>query len=155
MKHRWEWVRGHERGRKRQLRVEMKIMNHIIVCVLIMAVTVSCTVSNRDDVRGTYVKINQVNTIDTIRLYENAYIQHIYTNDGKLVVNNKGSYEILESGMVVFKNFYFNYDRNFKKFPEILTTSYGELAVFIRKGLGGVGFCSGHFEGENCYYRIP
>lgn len=133
----------------------MKKMIHINVYAMLTIVAISCNVSSKDSVPGIYIKRNQINTIDTIYIYKDKYIQRIYTNEGKLIVDNEGSYEMLESGMVVFNHFYFNYDRDFIEFPEISTTSFGELAVFIRKGWGGVKFCSGHFEGENCYYRIP
>lgn len=131
-----------------------KLMAIIGITLLIIVVANRSCVIDEQNVIGTYVGKNLKNTKDTVRIYECGYEQMIYSNNGILKIENHGKWEITESGMIRLSHFFFNYDRDFDKYPEIALTSYGELTALVQNRMGEIRFCSGHYEGEGCYYQV-
>jgi len=124
-----------------------------ITLLIVIIVNISFVIDEQNII-GIYVGENLKNTKDTVVIYESGYVQRVYSRNGTLKIDNHGEWKITESGMIRLNHFFFNYDRDLDKYPEVASTSYGELTAVVHNRICKIQFCSGYYEGEGCYYRI-
>ena len=88
--------------------------------------------SNKNNITGTYVSRNTVNTIDTLKIYsDSSYFHVIYrANDKSIVYENAGKWKQCE-GYITFIDFYIDQDDVHSKeegnFENVLMTTEYQL----------------------------
>lgn len=75
----------------------------------------SCRIDKTDSVLGSYVIVNNINTIDTLIVKEEKYIRKIYRKDGSFLYENVGKWKIDNNSRINFYNFFIDRDLNYDK----------------------------------------
>jgi hypothetical protein len=112
---------------------------------------------DQKDVVGTYVALDYVNCIDTIRVLPSGlYERRVYASDRSLALGMQGKWTLDEvgDGQITFYSFFLNLDRDLLKYPELVSDTALKLSVELESLGGSVGFCTGYYDGKNCYRRI-
>ncbi len=132
------------------------ILLRLITLLIISSLSIGCGVPlKEEDVIGTYVAQGYVNTIDSLRLRSGGiYERLVYTKDRQLALSVQNNWEFRKDGEIVLHAFFFNLDRDLSKFPELIEDLGYHMNVFIYNQSGSLEFCTGYYEGENCYRRI-
>lgn len=119
---------------------------------VVSAIIYSCQPSE-SEVLGCYVAIDFKNNSDTICLNsDHSYDRRIYVDD-ELFFNERNTWSY-ESNHINFDNFFFNYDANLLKFPDIIEENKGGCQTIIEGSIKNRYFCTGHYVGKYCYKKI-
>jgi hypothetical protein len=126
----------------------------ISLLLLALPFSFSCHFS-QEEIFGTYVSVNYVNTADTIWIKPNGlYLHRIYTPNGQLLLDTRGEWKQVGIREFKFSEFFLNYDRDLIQFPELLADTLGSTSVIIESHDSTFEFCTGYLEGEYCYRRV-
>lgn len=130
---------------------------YMFVVTPIMVMLASCgTPSNEREVIGTYVADGYIRTADTLLLQPaGVYQRRVYSSDGRLVLEMNSTWELRADGEIVLQGFYLNLDDDLVQFPELAADTGYQVNTHIRQDAGALLFCVGHYEGKNCYRRVP
>jgi len=82
--------------------------------MIILIFLFSCANVKRNEVIGTYQARNNVNTIDTLKIFENSkYERSLYRKvDKSLIYKHEGNWHF-ENGMITLKKFFIDYDKEY------------------------------------------
>jgi hypothetical protein len=132
-------------------------MKKCIILVIVILHIISCDLFLKEkEIYGYYTGLNYKNTYDTIHLCSGGvYYRRVYDKNKKLALEMKGAWTFDKWGSIQLKKFYVNFDDDLVKFPNLATDTMTLLNISIEKAGNKIKFCTGYYEEQYCYQRIP
>ncbi len=119
--------------------------------------SIGCTLpKDESEVVGVYVAHNYTNCDDTISLHPGGvYERRVYASNGTAVLRMRGKWELVDGLSVQFHSFFLDLDRDLLQWPELALDTEMVARVPLESVDGALGFCTGPYEGTNCYRKAP
>lgn len=123
--------------------------------LLISLLLYNCNINNNSEIIGTYVIVNNNNTIDTLKINKNfTYSRSIYTSDNRFIYKNTGNWKIENNSRIELSTFFIDRDLIYNEDYYVIEEGLMYVSFEIKKYFSGIKIYSNLNLKDSYYIKV-